>query len=93
MQSQNKILDDLSRLATGAAGTFAGMGREVETRMKERVQEMLGGMDLVTREEFEVVKEMAANARAEADALRARLDAMEGKTPPAKVKKSTKATD
>ena len=84
MQTQNRFFDDLSRLATGAAGTFAGMGREMETRMKERFQEMLGGMDLVTREEFEAVKEMAANARAEANALRARLDALEQKKVPTK---------
>ena len=84
MQTQNRFFDDLSRLATGAAGTFAGMGREMEGRMKERFQEMLGGMDLVTREEFEAVKEMAANARAEADALRARLEALEQNKVPAK---------
>lgn len=85
MQSQNSFLDDLSRLATGAAGTMAGMGREVETRMKERMRDMLGDMDLVRREEFEAVKELAANARAEADALRARVEALEaaasGKNP------------
>ncbi|MGB3721965.1 MAG: accessory factor UbiK family protein [Pacificimonas sp.] len=89
MQSQNRFFDDLSRLATGAAGTMAGMGREMETRMKERFQEMLNGMDLVKREEFEVVKEMAANARAEADALRARLDALEGTNVPAKTTSKT----
>ena len=77
MQSQNRFFDDLSRLATGAAGTFAGMGREFETRFRERMREMVGEMDMVTREEFEAVKEMAANARAEADALRDRIDALE----------------
>ncbi len=86
MQSQNRFFDDLSRLATGAAGTMAGMGREMETRMKEKFQDMLGGMDLVTREEFEAVKEMAANARTEADALRARLDKLEGAQVPAPAK-------
>jgi|TARA_R100000501_G_scaffold17919_1_gene34833 BMFP domain-containing protein YqiC len=79
MQSQNKFFDDLSRLATGAAGTMAGMGREMEGRMKERLQEFVGGMDMVSREEFDAVKEMAANARAEVEALRARLEALEGK--------------
>ncbi|EMD84526.1 accessory factor UbiK family protein [Pacificimonas flava] len=77
MQSQNRFFDDLSRLATGAAGTFAGMGREMEGRFKERMRDMMGEMDVVTREEFEAVKELAANARAEADALKARLDALE----------------
>ena len=59
-----------------------------------RFQEVLGGMDLVTREEFEVVKEMAATARTEADALRARLDALEGHNLPtaAKPKKAPATT-
>ena len=83
MQSQNRFFDDLSRLATGAAGTFAGMSREMETRFRERMREMMGDMHMVTREEFDAVKELAANARAEADALRARVDALEGKQPPA----------
>ena len=90
MQSQNRFFDDLSRLATGAAGTVAGMGREMETRFRERMKEMLGDMDMVSREEFEAVKEMAANARAEVDALRARLDALEGAKPPAKSTKTAK---
>ena len=77
MQSQNRFLDDLSRLATGAAGTMAGMGREMESRFKDRMRELLADMDLVQREEFEAVKEMAANARAEADELRARVEALE----------------
>ena len=94
MQSQNRFFDDLSRLATGAAGTFAGMGREFETRFRERMREMVGEMDMVTREEFEAVKEMAANARAEADALRARIDALEAAAAAAKpsaAKKSASA--
>ncbi|MEE4349529.1 MAG: accessory factor UbiK family protein [Pacificimonas sp.] len=94
MQSQNRFLDDISRLATGAAGTMAGMGREVEQRFKDRMREMITDMDLVTREEFEAVKEMAANARAEADALRQRLDALEATSAPkakaAKVKPKPK---
>jgi BMFP domain-containing protein YqiC len=78
MQSRNKFFDDISKMATGAMGTIAGMGREMEAGMKARFEEFVGGLDLVKREEFEAVKEMAANARAEAAALRARLDALEG---------------
>ena len=92
MQSQNRFFDDLSRLATGAAGTFAGMGREFETRFRERMREMVGEMDMVTREEFEAVKEMAANARAEADALRARIDALEAAAAAAKPSSSKKSS-
>jgi BMFP domain-containing protein YqiC len=76
MQSQNRIFEDLSRIATGAAGTLAGMGREFEQMVRERVKEFIGGLDLVTREEFEAVKESAAKARAEVEALRLRLDAL-----------------
>lgn len=79
MQSQNRFFEDLAKLATGAAGTLAGVGREMESSMRQAFERMIGGLDLVSRDEFEAVKAMAANARAEADALRARLDALEGK--------------
>lgn len=80
MQSQNRFFEDLAKLATGAAGTLAGVGREMENSMRQAVERMVGGLDLVSRDEFEAVKTMAANARAEAEALRARLDALEGRT-------------
>lgn len=79
MQSQNRFFDDLAKILNGAAGTFAGMGREAESNARERVREFLGGADFVSREEFEAVKQMAATARSEAEALKARLDALEGK--------------
>jgi BMFP domain-containing protein YqiC len=78
MQSQNRLFEDIAKLATGAAGTLAGVGREMEASMRQALERMIGGMDLVSRDEFEAVKAMAAAARAEADALRARLDALEG---------------
>lgn len=84
MQSQNRIFEDIAKLANGAAGTFAGAAREVEAKFKERVQRAVGGMDFVSRDEFEAVKEMAALARAEAAELRARLDAMSPPAVPAK---------
>lgn len=77
MQSQNRFFDDLVKMLNGAAGTFAGMGREAENSMREKVREFVGGMDFVSRDEFEAVKAMAAAARDDADALRARLDALE----------------
>ena len=64
----------------GAAGTIAGMGREAESATREKFREWIGGMDFVSRDEFEVVKAMAVAAREEADALRARLEALEGKS-------------
>ena len=78
MQTENRLFDDLSKMLNGIAGTVAGAGREAEGAMRERFREWIGGMDFVTREEFDAVKEMAARARADADALKARLDAMTG---------------
>lgn len=77
MQSENRLFDDLAKLLNGAAGTLAGMGREAEASMRARTKEWLGGLDFVARDEFEAVKAMAAAARDEAEALRARLDALE----------------
>jgi BMFP domain-containing protein YqiC len=77
MQSQNRFLDDLSRVLNGAAGTLAGVGREAESAARIRAREWIGGADMVSRDEFEAVKAMAAAARDEADALRARLDKLE----------------
>ncbi len=81
MQSENRLFDDFAKVMNGLAGTLAGVGRETEASIKERVREWTGGMDFVSREEFEAVKAMAAAARDEADALRARLDKLEGKAP------------
>jgi len=83
MQSENRIFDDLAKMMNGIAGTVAGAGREAEAAMRERAKEWIGRMDFVSREEFEAVKAMAATARAEAEALKARLDALEGAAKPA----------
>ena len=77
MQTENRFLDDLAKVVNGAVGSLAGMGREAEAAMRERFKEFVGGMDFVSRDEFEAVKAMAAAARDEADALKARLDAFE----------------
>ena len=63
MQTQNPFLDDLAKVAAGAVGGLAGIKHEIETRLREQFERILGRMDLVTREEFEVVKAMAAKAR------------------------------
>lgn len=78
MQSENRLFDDLAKFLNGAAGTVAGMGREAESGARARAREWIGGLDFVSRDEFEAVKAMAAAARDEADALRQRLDALEG---------------
>ena len=77
MQSQNRMLDDLVKMLNGAAGTVAGMGREAEGGLRERMREWVGGMDMVSREEFDAVKAMAAAARDENDALAKRIAALE----------------
>ncbi|MFC3100816.1 accessory factor UbiK family protein [Altererythrobacter lauratis] len=80
MQSENPIIADFVKLANAAAGTLAGMTREARDSARERMKEALGGMDFVSREEFDAVKQMAATAREKVDALEARLAALEGKT-------------
>lgn len=79
MQSENRFFDDIVKLMNGVAGTVAGAGREAEAQMRERMKGFFGGMDFVSREEFYAVKAMAAVARDEAEALKARLDAIEGR--------------
>ncbi|MET0360535.1 MAG: accessory factor UbiK family protein [Sphingobium sp.] len=82
MQSENRIFDDLSKLINGAAGTVAGVGREFEANARERAREWIGGLDFVTREEFEAVKALAAAAREEAESLKARVAALEAANGP-----------
>lgn len=77
MQSQNKIFDDLTKFVNGLAGTAAGMGREAEASARARAREWIGGLDFVSREEFDAVKAMAAAARDENEILKARLDRLE----------------
>jgi len=90
MQSDNKIFDDFVKFMNGAAGTLAGMGREAESGARAKAKEWIGGLDFVSRDEFEAVKAMAAAARDDADALRARLDALEGKANSAGAKAAPK---
>lgn len=79
MQSDNRVFDDFVKFVNGAAGTFAGMAREGEAAARERFKSLVGGMDFVSRDEFEAVKAMAATARDENDVLRARIEAIEAR--------------
>lgn len=79
MQSQNRILDDLARVAAGAMSTLSGVRSEVESRLREQLERVLAGMDLVSRDEFEAVKAMAAKARAEQEDLQRRLAELEAR--------------
>ncbi len=77
MQSDNPLFADLAKLVNSAAGTMAGMGREARDGARERLREAMGGLDFVSREEFDAVKDMAAKAREENESLSARLATLE----------------
>lgn len=77
MQTQNPFFDDLARMMSGAMGVAAGMREEMEGRFRQMFESTAARMDLVSREEFEVVKAMAAKAREENDALTKRVAALE----------------
>lgn len=83
MQSENRLFDDFVKVLNGAAGTFAGMTREAEAGFRERAREWVGGLDMVSRDEFEAVKAIAVAAREENEALKARIEALEGRSAPA----------
>jgi hypothetical protein len=89
MQTKGRLFDDLARVANGAAGTLSGVRHEIEGMIKQRLERVLAEMDLVTRDEFEAVKEVAAKARLEQEALEKRVAELEkalkgGKAAPAK---------
>jgi len=79
MQTQNRFFDDLARVAAGALGTLSGVKGEVESRLREQLEKVLAGMDLVSRDEFEAVKAMAAKARSEQEDLVNRVAELEAK--------------
>lgn len=83
MQSQNKFFDDISKLMTNALGVAQGAKTEAETAMKSWMDRWLADRDFVTREEFDAVRAMAAKAREENEALRARIEALEATGRPA----------
>jgi BMFP domain-containing protein YqiC len=75
----NRMMDEFAKLMTDAAGAAQGVRREVETAFHAQAERWMNSLDLVKREEFEVVREMAIKARDENDALKARLDALEAR--------------
>ena len=78
-QTSNKILDEFARFMNEATGAAQGVKREVDTVFRHQAERILADLDMVRREEFEAVKDMARLAREENDALKARLDAVEAK--------------
>jgi BMFP domain-containing protein YqiC len=79
MQSQNRFFDDIARVAAGALGTLSGVRSEVESRLRDQLERVLAGMDLVSRDEFEAVKAMAAKARFEQEELAKRVVDLESR--------------
>jgi BMFP domain-containing protein YqiC len=77
MQTENPLFADIAKLLNSAAGTMAGMGREARDSARERMKEAMGGLDFVSREEFDAVKDMAAKAREENEKLAERMAALE----------------
>jgi BMFP domain-containing protein YqiC len=77
MQSQNRFFDDIARVAGGAVGALSGVRGEIEAKLRDQLERILAGMDLVSREEFEAVKAMAAKARDEQEVLLRRVTELE----------------
>ena len=81
MDARRRLLDDLAKVVTAAAGVLQGAGREAELLMRQRLERLFDRFELVTREEFDAVKAMAAEAGAENARLAARLARLEGPMP------------
>jgi len=79
MQTQNPFFDDLARMAGGAMGALSGLRAEIEALMRQQMERFMAGADMVPREEFEVVRDMAVKARGEQDALARRVEELEAR--------------
>ena len=80
MQTRNPFFDEFAKLATGAAGVAQGVGEEARAFWRSQIERIIADMDMVRRDEFDAVKDLAAAARTEVDFLKARLDVLESKT-------------
>ena len=79
MQSDNRILDDMAKVATGALGSLTGLRQEIEAKVQQQLERLLGRMNLVSREEFETMKAVAQAAREEQIKLERRLQEIEAR--------------
>ncbi len=91
MQTRNPLLDDLAKVLGGAMGTMGGMREGVEARIKDRLAQLLAGMDLPNREEFEAIKAMAAKARTGQEALEAKMAVLEARCAALEAEKAGKS--
>jgi BMFP domain-containing protein YqiC len=92
MQTSNRILDDLARVANGAVSTLAGIKGEIDALVRQRLERLLADAELVTRDEFQAVKAMAAKARTEQERLTKRVAALEAKLAKTAPKAAAKPT-
>ena len=79
MQTESRLFDDVARVAAGAMGAASGLRGEIDALVRRRLERLLAGMALVKRDEFDAVKEMAARARSESEALAERVAALEAR--------------
>jgi BMFP domain-containing protein YqiC len=77
MESRNRLFDDMAKVAGGAAGTLSGLKSEVESRVRQIVDDLVGKLDLVTREDMDAALALAAKAREEQEALAKRVSELE----------------
>jgi BMFP domain-containing protein YqiC len=92
MSAGNRLVDDLSRVAGGALGALGGLRGEVEVLVRQRLEKLISGMDLVTREEFDAVQAMASEARARQEDLEKRQEDLEKKVADLEERLHEKAT-
>ena len=92
MQRDNRVFDDFARVAGAAASNFVALREEIEARLRDRLERFLGDMDLVGREEFEVVRSMAQKAREENEVLAERVARLEKGESPKAAKPRARAT-
>ena len=79
MQVENRLLDDLAKVASGALGALGGLRGEAEAQIRQQMERVLSQMDVVGREEFEAMRELAIKARLEQEALAERVAALEAR--------------
>jgi len=91
MPFDTKLIDDLVRVATGAFGAVAGVREEARTRLREQFEHVLSRLDVVTREEFEIVRALAQRAREEQELLADRVAALEAAAKPAAPRRAAAA--
>ena len=91
MQTDNRFFDDMAKMAGGALNALTGLKTEMEAVFRQQIEQFMGNLNLVSREEFEAVQALAAKARDEQEALAARLAAVEAELAAAKAKPAAKA--